>query len=180
MNWVFDGNKVMVFYAIRVLLAFVCSLSETVFIAGVYRIFGKATSKILFFFLLFSSGMYTASTSFVNASLAMISIFFSYGIWMLFDNHFIGLLVGAAAVIYDWPFVGVVFIPMGLDCIYRRGICKTILYAIAIVGIVLGLDLAINYYFTHKLIIPAINIVLYNVLGIGGGPEVNMTDYSDV
>ena len=41
-----------------------------------------------------------------------------------------------------------------------------------IITIILGIDLAVNYYYTHKLVIPAINIVLYNVLGIGGGPEV--------
>lgn len=172
MNWLFDGNKAMVFYAIRILLAFLCSLSETFFVAGVRRIFGKTTSYVLFLLLAFSSGMYTASTSFVNASLAMISIFFSYGVWMMYDNHFLGLLIGAAAVVYDWPFVGVVFIPMGLDCLYRRGMKKTILYGIVIVTLVLGLDLAANYHYTHKLTIPAINIVLYNVLGIGGGPEV--------
>ena len=176
MNWVFDGNKVLVFYAIRCLLAFCSALSETVFIMGVRRIFGKFSSNVLFCLLLFSSGMYTASTSFVNASLAMISIFLSYGVWMKYDSHFIGLLVGAAAVIYDWPFVGVVFIPMGLDCLYRRGLLKTVLYAIVIIAIVLGIDVAVNYYYTHKLIIPAINIVLYNVLGIGGGPDVFLNE----
>ena len=67
---------------------------------------------------------------------------------------------------------GIVFIPMGFDCIYRRGLLKTILYGIIIVTLILGIDLAVNYYYTHKLVIPAINIVLYNVLGIGGGPEV--------
>lgn len=179
MNWLFDGNKAMVFYAIRILLAFLCSLSETLFVAGVRRIFGKTTSWVLFLLLAFSSGMYTASTSFVNASLAMISIFFSYGVWMMYDNHFLGLLIGAAAVVYDWPFVGVVFIPMGLDCLYRRGMKKTILYGIVIVTLVLGLDLAANYHFTHKLTIPAINIVLYNVLGIGGGPEVTPFIYTN-
>lgn len=172
MYWLFDGNKVMVFYAIRILLGFLCSLSETIFIAGVQRIFGKVASRILFFLLVLSSGMYTASTSFVNSSLAMIAIFFSYGVWMLYDNHFLGLLIGAGAVIYDWPFVGIAFIPMGFDCIYRRGLKKTILYAMIIITIILGIDLAVNYYYTHKLVIPAINIVLYNVLGIGGGPEV--------
>lgn len=174
MNWIFGGNKVWVFYSIRILLGFLCSLGETLFIAGVRRFFGHATSTILFLLLLCSSGMYTASTSFVNSTLAMISVFFSYGIWMRYDNHFLGLLIGAAAVIYDWPFVGVAFIPMGLDCLYRRGFKKTFLYAILIVSIVLGIDLAVNYHFTHKLTIPAINIVLYNVLGMGGSSEVSL------
>lgn len=163
----------MVFYAIRTLLAFCCSFSETVFIRGVRKLFGHATSIPLWFLLLFSSGMYTASTSFVNASLAMISVFLSYGIWMGYDNHFLSLLIGAAAVVYDWPFVGVVFIPMGLHCLYKRGIVKTLMYLVMIVLIVFGLDLMINLYFTHRFTIPALNIVLYNVLGIGGGPEVS-------
>ena len=148
MNWIFGGNKVWVFYSIRILLGFLCSLGETLFIAGVRRFFGHATSTILFLLLLCSSGMYTASTSFVNSTLAMISVFFSYGIWMRYDNHFLGLLIGAAAVIYDWPFV----------------------------SIVLGIDLAVNYHFTHKLTIPAINIVLYNVLGVGGSSEVSLSN----
>lgn len=172
MNWLFGGNKVWVFYSIRLLLAFICSLGETLFIEGVRRFFGKMTSVILFFLLLCSSGMYTASTSFVNSSLAMISVFFAYGMWMRFDNHFIGLLIGAIAVVCEWPFVGVAFIPMGLDCLYRRGFKKTLLYAVVIVSLVLGVDLAITYHFTHRLTIPAVNIVLYNVLGIGGSADV--------
>lgn len=172
MYWVLGGNKAMVFYAIRCLLAFLCSLGETLFIAGVRRIFGHATSTLLYLFLLFSSGMFTASTSFVNSSLAMIFIFFSYGFWMRFDNHFLGLLLGAMSVIYAWPFAGIAFVPMGLDCLYRRGFVRTLIYFVVIVCVVLGIDLAVNYHFTHRLAIPAINIVLYNVLGIGGGPEV--------
>lgn len=162
----------MVFYSIRCLLAFFCSLGETLFIAGVRKFFGHATFVCLYLFLLFSSGMYTASTSFVNSSLAMISIFLSYGVWMRCDNHFLGLLIGASAVVYEWPFVGVAFIPMGLDCLYRRGVKRTLLYFVTIVAIVLGVDLVTTYHFTHRFTIPALNIVLYNVLGIGGGPEV--------
>ena len=116
MNWLFGGNKVWVFYSIRLLLAFICSLGETLFIEGVRRFFGKMTSVILFFLLLCSSGMYTASTS--------------------------------------------------------RGFKKTLLYAVVIVSLVLGVDLAITYHFTHRLTIPAVNIVLYNVLGIGGSADV--------
>ena len=172
----FNGNKAMVFYAIRILLAFCCSFSETVFIRGTRKLFGHAASIPLWLFLLCSSGMYTASTSFVNSSLAMMSVFLSYGIWMGYENHFLALLIGAAAVVYDWPFVGVVFVPMGLHCLYKRGIVKTIVYLAIIVLIVFGLDISINLYFTHRLTIPALNIVLYNVLGIGGGPEVSLSD----
>lgn len=172
MTALLGGNKVLVFYSIRTLLAFFCSVSETIFISGVRRIFGYTSSTILYLFLLASSGMFVASTSFVNASLAMIAIFLSYGLWMRYDNHFLGLLVGAAAVVYDWPFVGVAFVSMGLDCLYRRGIKQTLLYGVIIVLVVLGIDIAVNYHFTHKLMIPAVNIVLYNILGIGGGPEV--------
>ncbi len=168
----FGGNKVMVFYSIRILLAFICSLCETVFIIGTRKVFSHAVSIVLWLLLLFSSGMYTASTSFVNASLAMMSVFLSYGIWMAYDNHFLALLIGAGAVVYDWPFVGVVFIPMGIHCLMKKGLLRTILYGVVIVIIILGLDLLINYHFTHRFVIPAINIVLYNVLGIGGGPEV--------
>ena len=102
----------------------------------------------------------------------MMSVFLSYGIWMAYDNHFLALLIGAGAVVYDWPFVGVVFIPMGIHCLMKKGLLRTILYGVVIVIIILGLDLLINYHFTHRFVIPAINIVLYNVLGIGGGPEV--------
>ena len=172
MYWVLGGNKAAVFYAIRCLLAFLCSLGETLFIAGVRRFFGHATSTLLYLFLLFSSGMFIASTSFVNSSLAMIFIFTSYGLWMRFDNHFLGLLLGAMSVIYAWPFAGIAFIPMGMDCLYRRGWLRTLFYFLFIVFLVLGLDLAVNYHFTHRIGIPAVHIVLYNVLGIGGGPEV--------
>lgn len=172
MYWVLGGDKVSVFYAIRCLLAFLCSLGETLFIAGTRRIFGRYTSTLLYLFLLFSSGMFVASTSFVNSTLAMIFIFTSYGLWMRFDNHFLGLLLGAMAVVYAWPFAGIAFIPMGLDCLYRRGWRRTLQYFVCIASLVLGVDLAVNYHYTHRIIIPAMNIVLYNVLGIGGGPEV--------
>ena len=54
----------------------------------------------------------------------------------------------------------------------NSGVANLLFLCIIIVTLILGIDLAVNYYYTHKLVIPAINIVLYNVLGIGGGPEV--------
>ena len=61
---------------------------------------------------------------------------------------------------------------MGLHCLYQRGFKTTLCYAVVIIGLVLGIDLAINYHYLHRLTIPAVNIVLYNVLGIGGSADV--------
>ncbi|KAK8815438.1 hypothetical protein WA158_003650 [Blastocystis sp. Blastoise] len=170
LNSVFLGDKIKVFYGIRCLLALMCSICETVFIKGVSKLFSVRIAKYLLFIICFSSGQFASSTAFLNSSLAMMSVFFAYGCWLQ-NNEFPGLLVGAMGVVLGWPFSGLAYIPMGLHCLYKYGILRVVFWFIMICITVVIPDLLINHFYYHTWTFPCLNIVLYNVLKVGGGSE---------
>lgn len=109
----FTSNKIYVFYGIRIALALFSTISELTFINGINYKFGKEIGFYTLLFLIISSGMFTASTAYLPSTFAMYMLCLSYGNWYK-DNFFWSLFYGATAVCIGWPFVGVVFIPIGL------------------------------------------------------------------
>lgn len=63
--------------------------------------------------LIISSGMFTASSAYLPSTFSMYMLLLSYGNWYK-DNFGLSLLFGSIAVCIGWPFVGLVFIPVGI------------------------------------------------------------------
>ncbi|CAH0478021.1 unnamed protein product [Peronospora belbahrii] len=83
--------------------------------------------------------------------------------WMN-KSHYLALFYGVVAVLCGWPYVGVLFIPFTVETLYTRGLIKSILVGAAMGGIVLVLELLVNFNYYQRWVLPAWNIFVYNVL----------------
>src|SRR3990167_7016100 len=64
-----------------------------------------------------------------------------------------------------WPFTIVVYVPMALDLIFRKGIFNVLLWSFFSLIYFLLPSVIVDYFFYHKIIICVWNIFLYNATG---------------
>lgn len=68
-----------------------------------------------FFFIVFSAGIFFTSTSFLPSSICSSLLLLSVSSW-LDGKRYMTILWGCVAVLWSgWPFVGVLFLPLGVD-----------------------------------------------------------------
>ncbi|RHZ34541.1 hypothetical protein DYB37_006591 [Aphanomyces astaci] len=167
--FVFGNTKLGFFFGLRVALAFFSAASEALFYRGIVHAFGPVVGRYTLVLLAFNSGLFLASTAFLPSSFVMyLLMLFSYS-WMVSDTTFstTALVAGVTAVLCGWPYVGVMCVPFFFDSIARFGVVRPIATGLVVVSLILSLELAVNYHYYHKLVLPALNIVLYNVLSSG-------------
>ncbi|XP_062567596.1 alpha-1,2-mannosyltransferase ALG9-like [Saccostrea cucullata] len=159
----FSTNKIMLFYILRCVLAFVCAGCEIYFYKGVCKQFGANTGRITLAVLLISAGMFISSTAFLPSSFCMYMTMLSMGAWFLGHLH-VAILSTAASTILGWPFAGILGAPLAADILLRR---RALGYFIkwCLVALVLFLvpSMHIDFHYYGKLVIAPLNIVLYNV-----------------
>ncbi|CAK4609742.1 hypothetical protein LEN26_014853 [Aphanomyces euteiches] len=164
----FGNTKLGFFYGLRVALALASAASEALFYRGIVHAFGNRIGRLTLVFLVFNSGHFLASTAFLPSSFVMYMLMlFSYA-WMTDATFSVKALVaGVVAVLCGWPYVGVMCVPFFFDSLIRFGVVRPIGYGLVVLALVLGAELVVNYWFYHKWLLPALNIVLYNVLSSG-------------
>src|SRR3990167_1439314 len=64
-----------------------------------------------------------------------------------------------------WPFTIVVYVPMALDLIFRKGIFNVLLWSFFSLIYFLLPSVIVDYFFYHKILICVWNIFLYNATG---------------
>lgn len=70
-----------VWYCIRCILAVICAGCETYFYIGVTKEIGANVGRITLGFLIFSAGMFVASTAFLPATTSMYLCMIAIGAW---------------------------------------------------------------------------------------------------
>ncbi|OQR85604.1 alpha mannosyltransferase [Achlya hypogyna] len=165
----FGSSKLAIFFGLRTALGFACAFSEALFYRGVVKAFGARTGRYTLLLLAFNSGMFQASTAFLPSSFVMYLLMLSAGFWMSDSTSFStpALVTGVVAVVCGWPYVGVMCLPFALDAIVRFGVVRPILTGIVVLAIVVAVEIGTNYYFYRAIVLPAVNIVLYNVVSAG-------------
>ncbi|ETV93150.1 hypothetical protein H310_12759 [Aphanomyces invadans] len=166
---VFGNTKLGFFFGLRVALAFISAASEALFYRGIVHAFGPVVGRYTLALLAFNSGLFLASTAFLPSSFVMyLLMLFSYA-WMVSDKSFSvnALVAGVTAVLCGWPYVGVMCVPFFFDSIVRFGVVRPIRFGLVVVSLVLAAELAVNYFYYRKLVLPALNIVVYNVVSSG-------------
>lgn len=158
-----EASKLVLFYALRGALGLICAYAESYFYQSSIRHFGRRTARYLLWLLVFNAGLFHASTAFLPSSFVMYLVMLFTSAWMD-GSHFLALFWGVVAVLCGWPYVGVLFVPFAIDTLAVRGIVKSLLAGVAIGGVVLGLELYVNFHYYRQLVLPAWNIVKYNVL----------------
>jgi alpha-1,2-mannosyltransferase len=155
--------KLLVFYGLRGALGLACAYCEALFYRSTIPHFGRRTARYLLLLLLFNAGLFHASTALLPSSFVMYLILLVLSAWMD-GRHFLGIFYGVVAVLCGWPYVGVLFLPFMVDTLLARGLGPSLLVGAAVGGAVLAAEVGVNFYYYQKLVLPAWQIVQYNVL----------------
>ena len=143
-------SKLSVFLFIRFVLCTSFAYSEARFVNACQKIFGSSVGRNALLFLTLSPGVFFCSSAFLPSAVSASLVMLSFSFWM--ENNFsIAIAVGCIAVFWTgWPFVGVIFAPIGLHMIYTtllgddsRGADLIAVLSLLIRGIVILLIIAI-------------------------------------
>jgi len=163
-------SSVEVFYAIRCGLAFLCALSQTIFAKGIYERFGSRIALWSILIMLISPGMFISSASYLPSTFSMYMMMFAFGMWYSLSvtetdkaiKYFSCILFVGSSVIIGWPFSVVCGLPIAIDTIHKYGFVKALKLAIQISSVIIGANIAIDFYYYKKLFFTPLNLVLYN------------------
>jgi len=171
-GWIFSflSDKVAVFYSIRMAMALFCAFCETIFIRGTSQRFGDLVGKTTLLILVFSTGMFQASTAHLPNTFSMYSILLSFGFWFS-ANYFWAVFSTGLGIILGWPFVAVMFIPLGLDLLYQNGFLKVFLWAVITIVFFLAPSVLVDYHYYKRPVIAVWNLIYYNVFDPNTGSQ---------
>ncbi|XP_070932045.1 alpha-1,2-mannosyltransferase ALG9 isoform X4 [Macaca nemestrina] len=160
---ILQTNKILVFYFLRCLLAFVSCICELYFYKAVCKKFGLHVSRMMLAFLVLSTGMFCSSSAFLPSSFCMYTTLIAMTGWYM-DKTSIAVLGVAAGAILGWPFSAALGLPIAFDLLVMKHRWKSFFHW-SLVALILFLVpvVVIDSYYYGKLVIAPLNIVLYNV-----------------
>ncbi|XP_066100547.1 alpha-1,2-mannosyltransferase ALG9 isoform X3 [Saccopteryx bilineata] len=100
---ILQTNKILVFYFLRCLLAFVSCICELYFYKAVCKKFGLHVSRMMLAFLVLSTGMFCSSSAFLPSTFCMYTTLVAMTGWYM-DKTSIAVLGVAAGALIGWPF----------------------------------------------------------------------------
>ncbi|XP_063111812.1 alpha-1,2-mannosyltransferase ALG9 isoform X2 [Cavia porcellus] len=167
---ILQTNKILVFYFLRCLLAFVSCICELYFYKAVCKKFGLHVSRMMLAFLVLSTGMFCSSSAFLPSSFCMYTTLIAMTGWYM-DKIPVAVLGVAAGAIVGWPFSAALGIPIAFDLLVMRHRWRSFFHW-SLVSLILFLVpvVVIDSYYYGKLVIAPLNILLYNVF-TSHGPD---------
>nr|XP_012604999.1 alpha-1,2-mannosyltransferase ALG9 isoform X3 [Microcebus murinus] len=172
---ILQTNKILVFYFLRCLLAFVSCICELYFYKAVCKKFGLHVSRMMLAFLVLSTGMFCSSSAFLPSSFCMYTTLIAMTGWYM-DKTSVAVLGVAAGAILGWPFSAALGLPIAFDLLIMKHRWKSFFHW-SLVALILFLVpvVVIDSYYYGKLVIAPLNIVLYNVF-TPHGPDLYGTE----
>ena len=171
--------KPALFHLARLLLSLFTSCAEASLFTSLYTTLSPSIAYTTLLLLAPTAGMYHASASFLPSSLALTLTIFATAAHLnrsYFSAIFYGLL---AVTMLGWPFVAILYIPLGLHSLYASYYNKhakkdsdrqlativTLLFAVFTLVFFSFVAAVQDYRFYGKITIPNVNIFLYNAIG---------------
>ncbi|CAG8607962.1 4173_t:CDS:2 [Diversispora eburnea] len=191
-NIIFGHDKIKVFYTIRVVFAILCALSESMFYVSTVSNLGPRVGRYLIISMLFSAGIWNASTAFLPSTFAMYTtmVAFFYALRAVSQSSGRRIYktifwVGLGSLL-AWPFGAAIGIPAAFEELTLRTSVvrkkfervQRLIFGlmISMCLILVPLVLADSYYYKQFNIVP-LNIIMYNVFGgKDRGPELYGTE----
>lgn len=158
-------NKIQTFYSIRIFFGVFTACAEACFVKVLETTLSSpSVARITLIFLLTSPGVFFASTAYLPSAVSMSLLMLSYANWMDDDSIF-AIIWGSIAVIWTgWPFVGLLFAPIGIHMIWRETkqkktsrlppsyfITKLCISGVLIVATIFIPAISIDFHFYQKL-----------------------------
>ncbi|XP_042329994.1 alpha-1,2-mannosyltransferase ALG9 [Sceloporus undulatus] len=172
---VLQTNKVLIFYFLRCLLAFLSCVCELYFYKAVCKKFGLHVSRLMLAFLVLSTGMFCSAAAFLPSSFCMYSTLVAMTGWYM-DKVSLAVLGVAAGAIVGWPFSAALGLPIAFDFLILKRRWRSFLrwFLVSLVVFLVPL-VAVDSYHYGKLVVAPLNIVLYNVF-TSHGPDLYGTE----
>lgn len=181
-------GKTFEFYALRVVLAFVCAATEVRLYSAISRVLNPRIGVIFLMIVAFSPGFFYASSAFVPSSFAMYTS--ALGLTSFMDWHggprtASGIMWFGIGALLGWPFAGALIIPFVIEewvttLVSQADVFETFrryLDGIVRCLIALALQVGIDAFFFHSPVIVPWRIVAYNVFGgKDRGPDIFGTE----
>ncbi|XP_063167323.1 alpha-1,2-mannosyltransferase ALG9 isoform X1 [Candoia aspera] len=172
---ILQTNKVLIFYFLRCLLAFLSCVCELYFYKAVCKKFGLHVSRLMLAFLILSTGMFCSVPAFLPSSFCMYCTIVAMTGWYM-DRISLAVLGIAAGTIVGWPFSAALGLPIAFDFLVLKRQWKNFLQWSVVALLVFLVPLvAIDSYHYGKLVIAPLNIVVYNVF-TPHGPDLYGTE----
>ncbi|KIK70667.1 glycosyltransferase family 22 protein, partial [Collybiopsis luxurians FD-317 M1] len=187
-----QDQKRVAFFAVRIFLAVISSLTEVTLYRKVYERVNHRVGCYLFFILLFNAGMWNASAAFLPSSFAMYTstLAFAYSIGPSTSQNsrrtLLATLLFAAGAIVGWPFalalaVPFVFeelflysgdkVPANARSTWMVNRWKRLFGCGALAALIFVPVIAIDSLAYGRLSVVPFNIVRYNILSTDRGPD---------
>lgn len=164
-SWLYGGEKVRVFYAVRLFLGLISVITDTVLVVALSRKYGRRLAAYTLAMLCLTSGCFFASTSFLPSSFSMYAVSLSSGLFLL-EKPAMAVSVAVVGVILGWPFSILVFLPVTFYALARK--FKQTFLSGAITSLaLLALSLLVDYHYYGRWTSSVLNLLIYNVLGGG-------------
>lgn len=184
----FSRSKASEFYGLRILLAFVSAATETRLYSAISRALNPRIGIIYLLIVAFSPGFFYASTAFLPSSFAMYTS--ALGLTSFMDWHggsktATGIMWFGIGALLGWPFAGALILPFVAEewliaVVGRTDLFDTLrryLDGVVRCLIVLALQVGIDTFFFHKIVLVPWRIVAYNVFGGSDrGPDIFGTE----
>jgi len=110
--------KVLVFYTIKAVLGLLSALSECWLYTGAKKHFQSSVSSIFLLMLIFSSGMFAASTALLPSSFSMYALTTAAAA-LLHNKPRVVIIAAFIGVIWGWSVAGIAFLPYAPYILYR-------------------------------------------------------------
>jgi alpha-1,2-mannosyltransferase len=181
-------SKTFEFFALRTILAFVCAATEVRLYSTMSRSINPRVGVIYLMIVAFTPGFFYASSAFLPSSFAMYTS--ALGLTAFMDWHggsktAAGIMWFGIGALLGWPFSGALIVPFVVeDCLIavigRSDLFEAVrryLDGFVRCLVVLALQVSVDTFFYHKVIVVPWRIVAYNVFGgKDRGPDIFGTE----
>jgi alpha-1,2-mannosyltransferase len=183
------GSKTFEFYGLRLIFALICASTEVRLYSAICRTLNPRIGVFYLMIAAFSPGFFYASIAFLPSSFAMYTS--GLGLTAFMDWHnggpktAQGIMWFGIGALLGWPFAGALILPFvfedWLSAILMSNtfdLFRRYLDGVARCLIVLAIQVSIDAFFFHKLVIVPLRIVLYNVIYTDSdrGPDIFGTE----
>ncbi|KAI4159270.1 MAG: hypothetical protein LQ342_006731 [Letrouitia transgressa] len=176
----FSSKTTFEFYFLRFILAVACAACQTKLFTVICRTFNPRLGIMFAIVMVFSPGMFHASVAYLPSSFSMYTIMLGMASFMDWRG---GLKTGSGIMwfgigaIIGWPFSGVLITPLLAEDLVLSSITGDVGEIVWRLLDGIALQVAIDAFFYHKIVVVPWKIVFYNVFsGSSRGPNIFGTE----
>ncbi|XP_050071941.1 alpha-1,2-mannosyltransferase ALG9 [Anopheles maculipalpis] len=163
-------NGVVIFYAVRCMLAVVCAWLEYRLYKVLGRKCGGGVCNLWLFFQLVNAGMFISSAALLPSSFSLYITLATIAAWLNGDAK-TAIAVTAFSGLIGWPFAVIVAIPFALEQLFWKKQIVNFMKNALLYGCLFGIPIVlIDSLYFGTFTVAALNIIRYNVF-TSHGPD---------